>query len=202
MDGYKAWKLYMAVKLHFTTTKYNVFNNRGHVKGARDTFYARNDRFIFERLARKFPTEREIIQYFVANFAYDNSEVVYSPADGETNLVTWNKRKQSISQVFDNDLHVILLHLEKERLTENDLYEGQSNNLPELFKLFLGGYITIETMVILDTFVNYLARTSSKINLLLGEEYLKIEKCKGFVKFDKDRLLQVYENFKQETVEL
>ena len=192
----------MAVKLNFTTTKYNVFNNRGHVKGARDTFYARNDRFIFERLARKFPTERDIIQYFVANFAYDNPEVVYTQSEGDTNLNTWNKRKQSISQVFENDLHVILLHLEKERLTEKDLYEGIGSNLPELFKLFLGGYITIETMVILDSFANYLTSISSKINLLWNEECLRIEKCKGFIKFDRDRLLQVYENFKQETVEL
>lgn len=192
----------MAVKLHFTTTKYNVFNNRGHVKGARDTFYARNDRFIFERLARKFTTEREIIQYFVANFAYNNPEVVYSQSEGETNLMTWNKRKQSISQVFDNDLQTILLHLEKNGLHENQLYEGKSGDLPELFKLFLGGFITIETMVILESFEHYLAKVTSKINLLLSEECLRIDKCKGFVKFDSDKLLQTYENFKQETVEL
>ena len=199
MDGYKAWKLYMAVKLHFTTQKYNVFNNRGHVKGARDTFYNRNDRFIFERLARKFPTERDLIQYFVANFAYDNSEVVYEQADGETNLTKWNKRKQSISQVFESDLHNIILHLEKNSLTEKQLYE--SSGIPEIFKLYLGGYVTIETMVILDHYANYLAN-NSQINLLLGEEYLRIEKCKGFIKFDKDRLLQVYLNFKQELDEL
>lgn len=199
MDGYKAWKLYMAVKLHFTTQKYNVFNNRGHVKGARDTFYNRNDRFIFERLARKFPTERDLIQYFVANFAYDNGEVVYEQADGETNLTKWNKRKQSISQVFENDLHSIVLHLEKNSLTEKHLYD--SNGIPELFKLYLGGYVTIETMVILDHYASYL-QDNAKINLLLGEEYLRIEKCKGFIKFDKDKLLQVYLNFKQELDEL
>lgn len=199
MDGYKAWKLYMAVKLHFTTQKYNVFNNRGHVKGARDTFYNRNDRFIFERLARKFTTERDLIQYFVANFAYDNGEVVYEQADGETNLTKWNKRKQSISQVFENDLHSIILHLEKNSLTEKHLYE--SSGIPEIFKLYLGGYVTIETMVILDHYANYLAN-NSQINLLLGEEYLRIEKCKGFIKFDKDKLLQVYLNFKQELDEL
>ena len=189
----------MAVKLHFTTQKYNVFNNRGHVKGARDTFYNRNDRFIFERLARKFPTERDLIQYFVANFAYDNGEVVYEQADGETNLTKWNKRKQSISQVFESDLHNIILHLEKNSLTEKQLYE--SSGIPEIFKLYLGGYVTIETMVILDHYANYLAN-NSQINLLLGEEYLRIEKCKGFIKFDKDRLLQVYLNFKQELDEL
>jgi len=113
----------MAVKLHFTTNAYNVFNNRGHVKGARDTFYNRNDRFIFEKLARKFPTERDVIQYFVANFAYGNNEVVYEPGEGDRNLTTWNKRKESVSQVFENDLHAICLHLVKEVLSESHLYK-------------------------------------------------------------------------------
>lgn len=202
MDGYKAWKFYMAVKLHFTTSKYNVFNNRGHVKGARDTFYARNDRFIFERLARKFPTERDLIQYFVANFAYGNPEVVYEPSVGETNLVTWNKRKQSISQVFENDLHTILLHLEKEGLTEKQLYERTGGDVPELFKLYVGGYVTVETMVILNSITDYLSAMKLQLNLLWSEECRIIEKCSGFIKFDKDRLLQVYDNFKQELVEL
>jgi hypothetical protein len=189
----------MAVKLHFTTNSYNVFNNRGHVKGARDTFYARNDRFIFEKLARKFPTERDIIQYFVANFAYGNQEVVYEPSTGDSNLITWNKRKQSISQVFESDLHTILLHLEKNGMTEKHLYEG---NPPELFKLYLGGYVTVETMVILNSFADYLTTLKLQLNLLWAEECRIIDKCKGFVKFDKDRLLQVYQTFKQETVEL
>lgn len=192
----------MAVKLHFTTSKYNVFNNRGHVKGARDTFYARNDRFIFERLARKFPTERELIQYFVANFAYGNPEVVYEPGMGDANFVTWNKRKQSISQIFEDDLHKILLHLEKEGLTENQLYEKTGGNVPELFKLYVGGYITIETMVILNSLTDYLSAMKDQLNLLWSEECRIIEKCSGFIKFDKDRLTKVYENFKQELVEL
>jgi hypothetical protein len=202
VDGYRAWKLYMAVKLHFTTNKYNVFNNRGHVKGARETFYSRNDRFIFERLSRKFATEQEIIQYYVANFAYGNESVVYADSESESNLVTWNKRKQSISQVFENDLHSLVLHLEKERIDKQELFRFNGSDLPIIFKLFLGGYITIETMVILDKFTGYLARWQENINLLLEDEWRRIEKCKGFVKFDSERLLQVYENFNQEILEL
>ena len=198
MDGYKVWKLYMAVKLHFTTNKYNVFNNRGHVKGGRDTFYNRNDRFIFEKLSRRFDTERDIIQYFVANFAYGNDSVAYSDAEAEENLVKWNKRKQSISQVFNNDLQVITLHLEKQSLKMDNLYSGGS---PELLKLFLGGFITIETMVILNCINNYLADWTH-LNLLWDEECRRIDKCKGFVKFDVEKLTRMYEQFEQELVEL
>jgi hypothetical protein len=202
VDGYKAWKLYMAVKLHFTTNKYNVFNNRGHVKGARETFYSRNDRFIFERLSRKFATEQEIIQYYVANFAYGNGSVVYVDSESDANLVKWNKRKQSVSQVFENDLHFLVLHLEKERMTKEDLFRFNGSNPPVILKLFLGDFVTIETMVILDKFTGYLANWELKINLLFEDEWRRIEKCKGFIKFDSERLLQVYENFNQEILEL
>ena len=53
----------MAIKLHFTNDEFNVFENRGRVKGTRDTFNARNDRYIFEKLATKYPTDKEIIQF-------------------------------------------------------------------------------------------------------------------------------------------
>jgi hypothetical protein len=48
MDGFKAYRYYLAIKLHFTTDKFNVFENRGNVKGTREAFNARNDRYIFE----------------------------------------------------------------------------------------------------------------------------------------------------------
>jgi hypothetical protein len=57
-------------------------------------------------------------------------------------------------------------------------------------------------MVILDKFTGYLANWELKINLLFEDEWRRIEKCKGFVKFDSERLLQVYENFNQEILEL
>jgi hypothetical protein len=69
MDGFKAYRYYLAIKLHFTSDKFNVFENRGNVKGTREAFTARNDRYIFEKLANKYNDDREIIQFFVANFA-------------------------------------------------------------------------------------------------------------------------------------
>jgi len=198
VDGYKAWKLYMAVKLHFTTNKYNVFNNRGHVKGARDSFVTRNDRYIFEKLARRFSSEQEIIQYYVANFAYGNDSVVYSDGEGLDNLTTWQKRKQSVSRIFENDLQVIHLHLEKQGLGITDLFSGGS---PELLKLHLGGFVTIETMVILNSITGYLANWAH-LNLLWDVECRRIDKCKGFVKFDIEKLTETYVKFEQEILEL
>ena len=44
MDGFKAYRYYLAIKLHFTTDKFNVFENRGNVRGTREAFNVRNDK--------------------------------------------------------------------------------------------------------------------------------------------------------------
>ena len=77
----------MAIKLHFTNDEFNVFENRGRVKGTRETFNARNDRYIFEKLATKYPTDKEIIQFFVSNFAYNADTAIYEGKEAEDNLV-------------------------------------------------------------------------------------------------------------------
>ena len=97
MDGFKAYRYYLALKLHFTSEKFNVFENRGNVKGSREAFEARNDRYIFEKLARKIGNDRDIIQFFVANFAYGNESAIYAGQEADDNLGEWNKRKQSIN---------------------------------------------------------------------------------------------------------
>ena len=68
----------MAIKLHFTTDRYDVFEANGKVSGSKETFEKRNDRFLFEKIGRKFNEPRQLIEYFVANFAYGNTGVIYS----------------------------------------------------------------------------------------------------------------------------
>ena len=83
MDGFTAYKYYMALKLHFSSDKYNVFESRGSVKCSREKFNSRNDYYIFEKLGRKFSTNQELIQYMAANFIYKNPNVIYSGADAD-----------------------------------------------------------------------------------------------------------------------
>ena len=197
MDGFNAYKYYMAVKLHFTTDGYDVFETNGHVKGSRDVFCNRNDRFIFEKLARKFDKPFDIIQYFVANFAYGNDAVIYCDADGTANLVTWQRRKQSLTQTFKNDIDALLLHVEKNKHTHDRVFKFVQGDHPELLKLFLGSHISIETMVILDSFEDYLSSWKSFTNLLWEEEYRRIIKCKRFIKFDSAKLMTTYQELNE-----
>ena len=204
MDGFKAYKYYIAVKLHFTKDNFNVFKNRGNLKGTREAFNARNDRLMFERLARKFPVDKDLIQYYVANFAYGNDTAVYSMEEADSNLIEWNRRKQSITKIFSDDCNKILLDACKNKLKQQDIFNLTNKGYCSILKLFLGNHISIETVRIIDDFhpMVDIWKTNSSMLLLWENEIRRIEKSKGFVKYDKRKVETVFNTFLEEVNEL
>ena len=195
ITGFRCYKYYIAIKLHFTKDNYNVFETRGNVKGSEQAFIARNDRYLFERIARKHQTDREVIKFFVANFSYGNDAVVYNENDAEDNLQEWNRRKESLTRVFENDLNEVVLQKEKNNLSRKQIFEFNLDSYPLLLKMYIGKKVTIETMFLLNKLDGYLNLWHNSSMLLWEEERRRIEKCEGFVKFDPQRLSQIYASF-------
>jgi len=200
MDGYKAYRYYLAIKLHFTTDKFDVFQNRGNVKGTREAFNARNDRYIFEKLAQKHSDDKEIIQFFVSNFAYGNDTAIYAGQEAEDNFMQWNKRKQSITKIFVDDLATLLTHIETNRLKHSAIFEFTENEYPVALKMFVGGKISIETLRIIDDFTDILEKWNQNLSVkyIWDNEMRRIKKLTGFVKYDKIKIQKVFNHFMEE----
>jgi len=200
MDGFKAYRYYLALKLHFTSEKFNVFENRGNVKGSREAFNARNDRYIFEKLAKKFGNDRDIIQFFVANFAYGNESAIYAGQESDDNLTEWNKRKQSITKIFIDDLACLLTHVEINKLPTNSIFDFNFNQYPVALTLFLANKISIETLVIINELDHIIEHwlDNTSVQYIWNNEFLRIQKLTGFVKYDKDKLSKIFTHFVQE----
>ena len=203
VDGFKAYRYYLAIKLHFTTDKFNVFENRGNVKGTREAFNARNDRYIFEKLATKFEADKDIIQFFVANFAYGNGNAIYEGKEAIDNLTEWNKRKQSITQVFVNDLAKLLTYIEVNKLPTSAIFNFTDDEYPVALKLFIGGQISIETLRIIDDRHPIIEPWSSNTTVqnIWSSELLRVKKLTGFVKYDKIKLKMIFTHFMEEIAE-
>jgi hypothetical protein len=199
MDGFKAYKYYMAVKLHFTSKKYNVFETRGNVKGTRDAFNSRNDRYIFEKLGQKYD-DREIIQFFVSNFAYGNDTAIYGNSEAEELYFEWQKRKQSITKTFIDDLANIMNMCDVHKFNTEGIFKSSNGDLPVLTSMFLSGKISIETLRMIDDIEPFVDswENDPMIKIVLGDKLLRIEKLKGFVKYDSDKITKVYNHFKEE----
>lgn len=205
IDGFRVYKFYLAVKLHYTTDKFNVFENKGRVKGSRDKFWSRNDRGLFEKLGRQFATERDLIEYFVANFASGNDCVVYDGSTAGDNLTNWLKIKQSLTKTFRDDLNKVILHLEQNPDKIDDLYDFDGPRIPELMKLCIGGEITVQSLVILNSFRDFFENWKLQTNLIFEEECRRIVKSAGFVSFSSKThptLKQIFDDFTTELSEI
>jgi hypothetical protein len=200
MDGFKAYKYYMAIKLHFTKDSFDVFKNRGNVKGTREAFNARNDSYLFEKLARKFPVDKDLIQFYVANFAYSNEYSLDSFSDSLDNLMEWTRRKQSITKIFSDDCSRILMYKHKEKLSEKQIFYFTNIQYPGILKMFLGKQISIESVAIMDSYMKLLEnwKQNSSMLLLWENDIRRIEKLGGFIKFDKKKIEPVIKNFVDE----
>ena len=199
IDAFQTYKYFMAIKLHLTTDRYDVFESNGRVSGTRATFEKRNDRFLFEKIGRKFGSPRELIEYFVANIAYGNNAVIYSQ-ESDDYYKQWQARKESRTAMFKQQLSQIYNYLELNRKTYDDLF-SIDDNVPELLNLYVGGYVHLETVVILDDFENFLPRWEP-LCMVWGDQLRVINKIKKFVKYDKNKLQLIYSSYKEEFSEL
>lgn len=183
MDGFKAFKLYTAIKLHFTNPKFDVFVNRGRVRGSYDAFNQRNDRMLFERLAKQCTNERDLIKFIASNFMYRNPNFVYSD-DGEKFYKEYNRRRQSITKIFHDDL-----------ITAGNTLPGH------LIQLYLRNEITLETMVIINEFEGTFDKLKEigHMNLMFSDEILILEKSRKFIRFDTTRIGKVYSQLHEES---
>jgi hypothetical protein len=193
MNGFKAFRYYLALKLHFSSDKFNVFEN-SNVRGSYETFNARNDKHLFDRLARKFSTDRELIQFMVANFVYGNPNMIYSGEEADSNYIQWNKIKESMTKSFSDDLGTLQLEVEKNGYTANEVFKS---DFPILLKLYLGKRISPQSMAILSILNSGVQEWTNNQNLwMLFESELRIiYKMNGFFKFDRTKIDKLFNEF-------
>jgi hypothetical protein len=190
ITGFKLFQYDKAVRLHFTNKKYNLFDYKGKTSGVTyENFLARRDYNIYNAIARKFDTDSESIQFLVSNYAYKN-DPIHNIASSESNFILWNRRKQSISNTFKNDIDNVVLAMEKKGLSCIEMIDN-SKDIPELFKLYLGNNITIESLFILNKFIPFLEKWESTLETVWGKDLLIIKKLERFVKYNEETIQEV-----------
>ena len=197
MTGFKAFRYYLALKLHFNNDKYNVFENKGNIKYSYENFNSRNDRHIFEKLARKFDTDKDLIQFLVANFAYGHDNMIFAIEEANEYYLEWQKRKQSISRIFKDDLNTIELESQKNALSLDQIINFTLNEYPGIIKLYLGKKIAIESISILNDLLDFIPKWKQNPSamLILESDIRRIEKLKGFVKYEQEKIKPIFNEF-------
>ena len=193
----------MSVRLHFTKDSFDVFKN-SKVKGSSETFNKRNDRLLFEKLARKHPKDGELIQFYVANFAYGNLNVIYEEEESNSCYREWIKRKESITKIFADDTTRIIRFAENNKLSKNDVLDFTFGTPPCILTQYIGKHISIESVRILDDYLNIIDnwKEADFTSSFWDDDIRRIIKLKKFVKYDKTRIEPIVSSFIEELNEL
>ena len=192
---FDAYRCYLSLKNHFTKDHYDYIKYRGKTRATHQAFYKRKDRFWFEKFARQ-KNDKEVEEFFVSNFIYSTDpetmwigEII---KEGEGRYQEWRKKVQSLSYVFKE---------ETSNLFADDnfgaMFAVDPPRHPAILKEYLGGKVSLETMVICDRILEYRKDWDKKLNDPVWETVSrKIKKYSPFLNIDVPR----YKKILKETV--
>ena len=185
MTGFKVFKTYLALKSHFETNGYDFFKYNGKVNTKLETFEARNDKFKFNKIAKKLDTDSiNPAAFFVANYIEaGNFKWIGEYADEydacKKKYLTWLGRQQALLYNLETDLTKIGNVKQSCIITDH--------KFPQLLQMLRQKTITPETVIIIDSVSDVVKYWDKKIEdkYIWPETKATLVKYKGFVNFDK-----------------
>ena len=175
-EPFEVYKLYLALKLHFTKKDYDITKTKGAVRVKEETFLKRKDLTAIRKLARDY-SRKEIIDLLVANFVSGEKWGGLFDIESKKRYDSWLARKNKREYIFEQD--VAKLQLEREKREIVDIFSAKSGQHPLTMQLYFANIISIESLVILDKIFNYAVDLD---DIFLSEYALLIMKYRPFVK--------------------
>ena len=188
MSGYVAYCMYHALKLHFTTENYDYIKFHGKTRVNQDSFMRDKSRFTYYKLSRKY-NEVELKDFYVANFI--NGKTGWAgdllSIEAEEYYNSWLKKIQSISYRFEQDLDIIFLN------GMSGLLSVKPGEHPNLLVMALQKKINIETLIIMNKFMNFIPMWQEKISedLLWPKIHNTLVKYKPFIPCDELKMKSI-----------
>ena len=192
-SGLSAYAMFNAIKLHFTTDSYDYFRYHGKSGVTADKFSIRKDKFTFYKLSRKYRLE-DLKNFYVANLLEKDVNWIgdINNLDGEETYKKWQKRNQSLTYRFEQDI----IHLLNDVQSPNQMLMIEDGQYPSLLKEVMYSTIAVETLVILNDIMNFFPMWDKKIadTIVWPSMRLKFVKYSPFINYDKSKYVEILKN--------
>jgi hypothetical protein len=182
-SGYAAFAMYNSLKLHFTSKSYDYFKYHGKTNVSSVTFLKNKSKYQFYKLARKYNLD-ELRDFYIANFLEGDKWVgEIANADGEEVYKKWQKRIQSLTYTFENDI----MYLLSNGGSPDEMLEVKPNSYPVLMHLVQLKQVSLETLCILNDIMKFFPMWDKKIDddIVWPDFKMKCEKYTPFLNYDK-----------------
>ena len=189
MNGFEIYKVYLAVKLHFTSKNqsYDFHKHGGRTTARLETFTKRRDRYFFHKLSQSYD-DTNAVDYFVSNFVTNTNlwvgDIIGN--SGDENYREWSKRIEALHYYYEQDIDYLLERMSANDMSFDDIFTVKNGQHPPILKMVLAKRISIETFVILEDLLSFSKRLNEDISetVLWPKLYDRIVRYRPFLKFN------------------
>jgi len=185
VNGFEVYKIYLAVKLHFTSKgrSYDFHKHLGRTTARLETFTKRRDRYFFHKLSKSY-NNNTIVDYFVSNFVTNTNLWVGDiiGKTGDDNYKQWSKKIEALHYYYEQDIDYIL----EQDYKFDDLFKSVNGQHPPILKMFLSKRINFETVLILDEILSFTKQLNKNINekVLWPKLYDRMIRYRAFLNYN------------------
>ena len=189
MNGFEIYKVYLAVKLHFTSKNqsYDFHKHGGRTTARLETFTKRRDRYFFHKLSQSYD-DTNAVDYFVSNFVTNTNlwvgDIIGN--SGDENYREWSKRIEALHYYYEQDIDYLIERMSANDMSFDDIFTVQNGQHPPILKMVLSKRISIETFVILEDLLSFSKRLNEDISetVLWPKLYDRMVRYRPFLKFN------------------
>ena len=189
MNGFEIYKVYLAVKLHFTSKNqsYDFHKHNGRTTAKLATFTKRRDRYFFHKLSKSY-NNTTIVDYFVSNFVTNTNLWVGDIIghSGDENYKEWSKRIEALHYYYEQDIDYLLERMTANDMQFDDIFTSKDGQHPPIVKMILSKKISVETFVILEDILSFAKRLDKEISetVLWPKLHDRMVRYRPFLKFN------------------
>jgi hypothetical protein len=154
MEPFEVYRYYLALRLHFTTDNYDAIKQKGRVRASKQAFAKRNDLIAIRKVAETY-SDKDVVNFLVANFITGDRWGGVFDTEAKERFVNWKKRIESLSYTFEKEVSYLQLQMDKQNKPFDLIFAPSKNEHPYILKSYLRGSTSIETLVILNNFYNF-----------------------------------------------
>ena len=189
MNGFEVYKIYLAIKLHFTSKNqsYDFHKHNGRTTARLETFTKRRDRYYFHRLSKSYD-DKSIVNYFLSNFVSNTNLWVGDIIGkaGDEHYKQWSKKIESLHYYYEKDIDYIIERMTTKDIKFNDLFLSIDGQHPPIIKMFLAKKINFETLIILDDILRFTKKLNKNIKekVLWPKLFDRMKRYKPFLSYN------------------
>ena len=187
MNPVKAYKLYVALKLHFTTD-YDGFKYSFQVRTPDTAFYGRRDRYYFEKASQKYG--EQLRRFYVTQFV-DGVTYIRDMMSEEGH----NRYLQRSSQI-ESSMYNLNGDLRKHLKSPREFFLGDTSTPPQVLALALSDSLHLETVAHLENTLGFLDKVVYKDPIVIDPLVMKVKKYAPFLRTETAKVKEIIDDIR------